>query len=179
MGFFDSILNIGKRILGIGSGGTAAAGARVAARTGQVVRAGAGRGAAAAAGRVGRALGGAAALGGAFAVGESIFSPDQAAVAGMGGNGQTFRRTIVLTIRSDDGVIVRRKVLEGSPHIMNKDIQIAKRVFRASTKLGARLPKKTIRRSRRSMLTDQVMENALERASCPTPVQALACPPRC
>jgi len=178
VGFFSNILNIGKRLLGFG--GAAAAPARAIATRGPVsvgMRSRIG-----AAGRGARAIGGAVALGGGFALGESIFAPGEegmAGIAGVGGNGQTFRRTIVLTIRADDGVIIRRKVLEGSPHIMNKDIQIAKRVFRASTKLGGRLPKKVVRRSRKSMLMDQVMENALERASCPPQPLALAAPARC
>jgi len=175
--FFGNLLNIGKRLLGIGGG--AAAAAPAAAAIVPRVTAGAGSAAARAAARAARAGAGAVALGGGFALGESIFSGDDgAAVEGVGGNGNTFRRTIVLTIRASDGVIVRRKVLEGSPHLMNKDIQIAKRVFRTSTKLGGRLPKKVVRRSRKSMLMDQVMENALERASCPPVVHTLPAP-RC
>jgi len=178
VGFFDNILRIGGRLLGLGAPAAARAAPRVLPAAGRVVRPGLGR----AIGRGAAAVGGALGLGGAFAIGESIFTPEQqdaVGADGLGGNGMTFRRTIVLTIRSADGVIVRQKVLEGSPHIMNKDIQIAKRVFRASTKLGARLPKKVVKRSRRSMLTDQVMENALERASCPPAhAHALACPPR-
>ncbi len=178
MSFFGNLLNIGKRLLGIGGAAAAPAAARaLPAATRAVTRTGFGRGIGVGA----RQLGGAVALGGGFALGESIFSGDDgeaAGITGVGGNGQTFRRTIVLTIRASDGVIIRRKVLEGSPHLMNKDIQIAKRVFRTSTKLGGRLPKKVVRRSRKSMLMDQVMENALERASCPPVVHSLPAP-RC
>jgi len=180
MSFFGTLLNIGKRILGIGTAPAAAAVAPVATTA---VRAGFGAaGLRAGAARIARAGTGLVAGGAAFGLGQSIFEggggDGALAIQGMGGNGMSFRRTIVQTIRSNDGVIIKQIILPGAPHLMNKDIQVARRVINASRKLGGRIPKKIVRRSRKSMLMDQVMENALERASCPAPL-ALAAPRTC
>jgi len=93
-------------------------------------------------------------------------------VAGVGGNGETFRRTIVQTIRASDGVLVRQEILRGGPHLMQHDLVVAKRVFRLAGKLHAKMPRRTVRVSRQKLLMQQVIENALEQKMCPP----LPCP---
>lgn len=164
MGFFSTLLNIGKTILG-GVLGTAAVVAPKVVRPittalPKVVKFGA-------------PLAAGVAGGVAFAGGEALFAGGGTGMGGPGGNGLSFRRTIVQTVNSQTGEIIRQELLAGAPHIMNRDIQTAKRVFRLSGKLFRRLPKRTVRASRRQSLTEQVMNNALERAACPP---ALACP---
>lgn len=178
VGFFSGLLDIGKKIIGgiiPGIFGTTAAATTAVAPTLRTALTRAGS----TLGRAGAAIGGAAVLGGAFAVGSSIFTPEEqqllAAQGGVGGgNGFSHRRTIVLTIRNADGVILRREALEGAPKIMNKDIQTANRVFRTVRKMGAKLPTKKVRTSRTKMLMTQLQESALEaaitpRALCPPP----------
>jgi len=179
VGFIDSILGFGKKIIGglFGGGAATAVARQVIPRVGAAAAA---QRVGASAARIARAGAGAVALGAGFAVGESIFSPEQqealAAQGGMGGgNGFSFRRTIVQTIRSFDGVILNIEVLRGAPHLMNRDLQTAKRVFRISSKLGARLPKKMVRMSRTKMLMQSLQESALERAISPPAM----CPPKC
>ncbi len=171
MGFFSNLLSIGKRILGIGAPAAAPAAARaipaVSGFTARGVRAGAGRFARAGAGAVG--------LGAGFAVGESIFAGDGGGgLAAVGGNGDSFRRTIVQTIRASDGVLIRQEVLRGGPHLMQHDLVVAKRVFRLASKLHAKMPRRTVRVSRQKLLMQQVVENALEQKMCPPAL----CPPK-
>jgi len=167
MGFLSGFLNIGKKILGTFLGGGAPA--RALPRPVSIAT-GARRVGATRFGRAGRALAGAGALGGAFAVGETAVGGLLGGDGdGAGGNGRNFRRTIVLTIDSDTNEIVRRKVLAGAPHLMNRDLQIAKRVFRLSSKLHMKLPKRMVRQSRTKALTNQVVEQALQRAALPCP----------
>jgi len=180
VGFIDTVLGIGKRIFGGLFGGGAAAAPAAARAIAPRVAAGTAARIGGAAARIGRAGAGAVALGAGFAVGESIFSPEQqealAAQGGLGGgNGFSFRRTIVQTIRSFDGVILNIEVLRGAPHLMNRDLQTAKRVFRISSKLSGRLPKKLVRVSRTKMLMQQLQESALEKAISPPAM----CPPKC
>lgn len=172
VGFFSSVLNIGRRLLGIAAP-VAAPVARVAAPIARRVAPIARRGAA--------VVGGGIAAGAGFAVGESVFGGDGggvlSAAGGMvGGNGETFRRTIVQTIRADDGVVIKNVFLRGAPHLMQHDLVVAKKVFRLSTKLHQKMPKRTVRTSRIKLLTQQVLENALEGRLTP---QAALCPPRC
>jgi len=169
MGFFSSLLGIGKKIIGGFLGAPAAGTARVLARP--AARAGLGRGA-----RIARTGAGLVAGGAAFGLGESIFAGDGdgGQLAAQGGNGDSFRRTIVQTIRASDGVITRQEILRGGPHLMQHDLVIAKRVFRLAGKLHAKMPRRTVRVSRQKLLMQQVIENALEQKMCPP----LPCPPR-
>lgn len=77
-------------------------------------------------------------------------------------------RTIVQTL-SADGTVVRQKVLRGSPHLMNRDLMIAKRVFNVSTKLHAKLPRKTVKESEVTALKNRIVKNALDKAGAPCP----------
>jgi len=174
MGFFSNLLNIGKRIIGgILGGGAAPAAAVVAPIARRVVPTAVSR-----VGRIGRAGAGLLAGGAVFGIGESIFAGDGGgggtALAAMGGNGDSFRRTIVQTIRASDGVITRQEILRGGPHLMQHDLVVAKRVFRLASKLHAKMPRRTVRVSRQKMLMQQVVENALEQKMCPPAL----CPPK-
>jgi len=112
------------------------------------------------AGIPGQILGGGAAAAGAGTVDMTGFG---------GGNGSVATRTIVETMDLRTGQIVRRKIMEGSPHIMNKDISAAKKVFRSVRKLDARLPKKTRARSKTKELADAAVDKAIRatQTECP------------
>jgi len=89
-----------------------------------------------------------------------------------GGNGQFATRTIVETMNTMTGQIVSRKVLPGSPHLMNSEIRAAKKVFRQVRKLDARLPRKTVKTSKTKQLTDAAVDQAIRNVtgpgSCPS-----------
>lgn len=160
MGFFSSLLRgvgrVATSFLGITAPAAAAAAPIVRrAAASPIVR------------RVGRgalALGGAAALGGAFAGGEALagggFEGDGTGVSG--GNGLTFRRTVVETINRESGDVVRVQVLRGAPFIMRHDIIVAKRVIRMASKLGrTKGLRHTVRQSVASQLTEEIKDQAL------------------
>jgi len=157
MGFFSSLLSVGRSVLtGLGV---------IAPKVVPAVR------------RIAPAIAGAGAAGVGFAAGEALFDSATGqpltAQAGRGGNGMTFRRTIVQTVNAADGQIMKQKVLAGAPHLMNRDLIIAKRVFRLSTKLHQKLPKRTVRQSRTKALMTQIIESSLARQALPS------CPPVC
>jgi len=178
MGFFSNLLRTGARLLGFSAPAPARAAARVAPRVvPRVFPAGpvGTRGS-----RIGRAAvvaGGTVLAGAGFAIGDQVvgaLTDGGGGVMGEGGNGETFRRTIVQTIRSDDGVLVKQVILRGAPHLMQHDLVVAKKVFRLSSKLHQRLPKRTVKTSRIKLLTQQVLENALEARIAPLAL----CPPK-
>lgn len=170
MGFFSSLLGIGKVLLR-GAGILPPAAIKAPASIALPVADRARRAAAAAARRRTGAIAAGAGAGG-LGLGLLAGDGDMAGTGGVGGNGRTFTRTIVQSVDSETGDVLRQEVRKGTPHLMNNDLAIAKRVFRLSSKLSRRLPKKIVRMSRAKMLTQQVVENALERASCPP----LPCP---
>lgn len=85
------------------------------------------------------------------------------ASAGTGGNGLTFRQTLVQTIEVGTSRVVSEQVLRGSPFLMRNDIQIAKRVIRTASKLG-RLKgiRHTVRQSSAAKLKDAIEQKALD-----------------
>lgn len=90
------------------------------------------------AGRIARTAGALAAGGAAFEVGAQIagqaFGPDGQPI--IGGNGNSFRRTLVQTIDRETGEVEKTIILRGAPFIMRHDIIVAKRVIRMAQKLG-------------------------------------------
>jgi len=84
-----------------------------------------------------------------------------------GGNGREATRTIVETMDLATGKIIRRKILPGSPHLMNKDIAAAKKVFRATAELHKRMPRRTIKESKSKQLTDAATNAAISAVTCP------------
>jgi len=87
-----------------------------------------------------------------------------------GGNGQIRKMTIVQSI-NDEGDVVCEEVLRGAPHLMNRDLAIAKRVKKVASKLGVKFSTKTREPSKRKMLLDVVESRAIENAlvgACPT-----------
>ncbi len=163
MGFFSNLLGFGKKVIG-GLLGIAPAAKKIKPAVTKVAAV-ARRGAVPlAAGTVGLGAGLLAGDGAVDAAGRPIGG-------GVGGNGLTFTRTIVQSVDARDGTVLRQQVLQGSPHLMNRDLAVAKRVFRLAGKLHRRMPKRTVRMSRAKLLTQQVVENALERAALPCPTK--------
>lgn len=171
MGFLSSIgrfLGGAARAVGRAVGilpPAAAAVAVPAARTAAAGVAGAAR-------RFGPAAAGLALTAGAAAVGTTLAAGGGPGVSGGRGNGRFATTTTVSTIDLTTGDVVRSVNLAGSPFLMNRDIAVAKRVFRTATKLQGRLPKRTVRQSRSSQLKDQIVNNALDNAllkgACPS-----------
>jgi len=83
------------------------------------------------------------------------------------GNGRTANRTIVETLDLVSNQIVRRRILPGTPHMMNSDIRAAKKVFRQSAKLHARMPRRTVKESETKKLTNAAVQRAIQSVSCP------------
>jgi len=92
---------------------------------------------------------------------------DAAAMQGFSrGNGTFTSRTIIETLNLATGGVTR-EVRPGRPHIMNSDVQIARRVIRQSRKLAQRIPKKTVKESKTKQLTDAAVEAAMRNVQCP------------
>lgn len=90
--------------------------------------------------------------------------------AAGGGNGRLRTVTTVVTF-DDDGNVVRRRILKGSPHLMNRDLVTAKRVLRVANKLGRKFSRKTREVSQTKQLLSVIQQKAISRAlgvDCPT-----------
>lgn len=104
----------------------------------------------------------------AFAKTAAVAELQERAAAALPGQVSVVGARIVATqtiVQSLDaaGNVVKQKILEGSPFLMNKDILAAKRVFKLSGKLASRLPKKTVKQSLTSRLKDELIHHAIER----------------
>lgn len=108
--------------------------------------------------RVGQAISGGAAQTVAGAVGPAATT---AVLAGGAACPTTKNRvrTIIQTI-APNGTVIKQRIERGRPFLMNRDIVTAKRVFRTVAKVSGRLPKKTVKQSRSSMLTDAALDRA-------------------
>jgi len=84
-----------------------------------------------------------------------------------GGNGKTATRTVVETMDLASGTIIRRKIMPGSPFLMNVDVKAAKKVFRQSAALAKRIPRKTVRQSATSQLKEAAIDSAIRNANSP------------
>jgi len=172
MGFFKTAFGLATRVAGAIFNPAATAGRAAAA----VVT----RGPLARAGRFARTnIVPAAVAGGTFGAADIAIQSalGDAAVAGPaaamgGGNGQLRTVTVVTTV-DNAGMVVRRRVLKGSPHLMNRDLVIAKRVLRTAGKLGRKFSRKTREVSQTKQLMSVIQQKAIANAlgvGCP-PVQ--------
>jgi len=75
-------------------------------------------------------------------------------------SGKNQVRTIIQTL-NPAGQVIKQKIERGRPFLMARDIVIAKRVFRTVAKVSGRLPRKTVKQSKASMLTDAALDRAL------------------
>lgn len=183
MGFFSSLVKAGVGAIGgaiRGFTGAAAPTARLLTRAAPIVT----RSPLA---RVGLGLGSALAAGGAFAVGDVALSslldgPDDgtplAATGGAGvgggcpgGASGNIVTTLIVT-RNAAGQIICTKRRRGSPHLMNSDLIIAKRVRRVASSLANKLVPRTRKQSKAAKLTEAVQDAVMRRvsqdAACPT-----------
>ncbi len=80
--------------------------------------------------------------------------------------------TQVIT-RNPAGQVIKTEILKGRPFIMKSDITAAKRVFKQSRKLAAKLPKKTVKQSDAAALNDAIKQKMMQQLAGPT------CPPKC
>lgn len=86
-----------------------------------------------------------------------------------GGNGKTANRTLVQTLDLASGRIVRTRVLPGTPFLMNADVSAAKRVFKLSSKLHGKMPRRTVKESEVTKLKNAAVQQAMQTISCPPP----------
>lgn len=82
-----------------------------------------------------------------------------AAVAGMAGKNRVI--TTVTTL-NPAGQIVKQKQLAGRPFLMNKDLVIAKRVFRTIAKASGKMPRKVVKEGTVTQLKNAVVDKALQ-----------------
>ena len=183
MGFFSSILGGAARIAGRFFGVGAPIATRGAARVLPFVGPPVPR---SLLGRAARGLGAAAAAGGAFAAGDVALSAlldggdgQPLAIAGGGAVGAgcpggatgNIVTTLVIT-RNAAGQIICSRRLRGSPHLMNSDLIVAKRVRRVASSLAQKLVPRTRKQSKAARLTeavqDAVMRRVTQDAACPT-----------
>lgn len=85
------------------------------------------------------------------------------------GNGRTANRTLVQTLDLASGRIIRTRVLPGTPFLMNADVQAAKRVFKLSSKLHGKMPRRTVKESEVTKLKNAAVQQAIANVSCPPP----------
>ncbi len=142
--------------------------------------------------RAALAVGGAVAGGAAFAAGQALLTPEQrqAAIASGqfvvnpatgelvplgGGNGLLATSTMVTTVNRITGQIVKQRVFQGSPFIMNKEVAHLKSVVKKITRAHGKVPTKTRKQSVSSMISDAIKDAMLRQAQ--SGAAALVCPP--
>ncbi len=124
---------------------------------------------------IGLIEGAAGIIGGVAGIPGALLGIDGAAAQPVtGGNGKVHTRTIVQTVDNATGQVIKQKILMGSPHMMNSDIQAAKKVFRQSAKLAARMPRRTVKQSKSAQLTEAAQNKALQNLQ-----GGDCCPPQC
>jgi len=79
-----------------------------------------------------------------------------------GGNGKVAKRTIVQTINLDTGNVVNQIILEGAPFLMNKAVRELARTTRKLRKANAKIPRRTVRQSLGSQLTERVLNQTIQ-----------------
>lgn len=84
-----------------------------------------------------------------------------------GGNGKTATRTIVQTLDLATMTIIAEKIMEGSPKLMNKDVNAMRKVLRISAELRKKTPKQTVHPSKLTELKNRLIDNAMSGAACP------------
>ncbi len=98
-------------------------------------------------------------------IGPGVITPRQAQALGIGTGGRgAFKQTTVNTIDRATGKIIKTETFRGGVAVRAADVAAAKRVFRQVSKLGKRLPRKTVQPTAVKLLTERVVKNALERA---------------
>lgn len=181
MGFFSGLLRgavgIARSIFAPATVATAARVLPAAARVAPIVTRG---------GRIARGLAGAVAAGGAFAAGDIALSSlldggdgGTLAIAGGGAVGAgcpggatgNIVTTLVIT-RNAAGEIICSRRLRGSPHLMNSDLIVAKRVRRVAGELAQKLVPRIRKQSKTSKLTEAIQDSVMRRVA-----QDAACPP--
>jgi len=80
-----------------------------------------------------------------------------------GGNGRFATDTIVETQDLVTGQIVKRRVLAGSPFLMNNEVRKLRQVARKLGKANAKLPRKTVAQSAQKELINAITQTALRR----------------
>jgi len=84
-----------------------------------------------------------------------------------GGNGRFATRTIVETMDTTSGKIVKRKTLPGSPYLMNSEVAGLRKVVKKSNNLQKRIPRRTVKQSTTSKLTEAVQMKAIQNVQLP------------
>ena len=77
-----------------------------------------------------------------------------------GGNGQFATRTRVERLNVLTGEISVVSLRPGSPHLMNSEVNAAKKLFRQVAALNKRMPRKTVKQSKMAKLTEAAVDAA-------------------
>jgi len=97
--------------------------------------------------------------------------PSAAAIAAAPGMKNVVTTQIIT--RNPAGQVIKTEMRRGRPFIMKSDITAAKRVFKQSRKLAAKLPKKTVKQSDAAALNDAIKQKMMQQIAGPS------CPPKC
>jgi len=82
-----------------------------------------------------------------------------------GGNGSRSTRTLVQTLDINTGRITT-VIKAGSPHLMNSDVKVMRRVIKQTAALEKRIPRRTVKESEMTKLKNQVIRNAFQGVTC-------------
>jgi len=82
-----------------------------------------------------------------------------------GGNGSRSTRTLVQTLDINTGRITT-VIKPGSPHLMNSDVKVMRRVIKMTAALNKKIPRKIQRESEMTQLKNQVIRNAFQGVTC-------------
>jgi len=85
-----------------------------------------------------------------------------------GGNGSRATRTVVETVDVRTGQIVSRKIMPGSPYLMNSEIKAAKKVWKQAANLQKRIPRKVRKQSQTEQLKDAAIQAAITETQSPS-----------
>jgi len=77
-----------------------------------------------------------------------------------GGNGQFATRTRVERLNVLTGEVSVVSLRPGSPHLMNSEVNAAKKLFRQVAALNKRMPRKTVKQSKMAKLTEAAVDAA-------------------
>lgn len=92
---------------------------------------------------------------------------------GNGGVGMAaaFTQTVVQTVQRGTNIVLKQVVLRGSPHLMNHDLVVAKRVFRLANKLHAKMPRRAAKRRDKGLqdFSEFIKAQSFQQALCPPP----------
>lgn len=99
--------------------------------------------------------------------GVEVAGPGGGALIGGGGNGRFVRSTIVTTTDLSTGQVVRTQQLDGAPFLMNNEVRKLRTVARKLQRAAGKLPRRTVKQSLSSQLSEKALLAAIDGVTCP------------